>query len=163
MLSAGVRHPGVDSASGAANGQRATGSGQRAGAARSCTASTEGTDVAGQNPQNAKLKIPGCDVLVSLSPGTKFLILCYLFPEMAKVPVSFIIDNTAVPALSENIGVSKKTEHFRRWQQFLRYLVTHGYAYVHIVRTFEELANALTKIENRHAYITFRKIAMNIP
>ena len=59
--------------------------------------------------------------------------------------------------------VSKKTEHFRRWQQFLRYLVTHGYAYVHIVRTFEELANALTKIENRHAYITFRKIAMNIP
>ena len=85
------------------------------------------------------------------------------FGEMAKVPVSFIIDNTAVPALSENIGVSKKTEHFRRWQQFLRYLVTHGYAYVHIVRTFEELANALTKIENRHAYITFRKIAMNIP
>ena len=56
-----------------------------------------------------------------------------------------------------------KGQHFRRWQQFLRYLVTHGYAYVHIVRTFEELANALTKIENRHAYITFRKIAMNIP
>ena len=71
----------VNITSWAANGQRATGSGQRAGAARSCTASTEGTDVAGQNPQNAKLKILGCDVLVSLSPGTKFLILCYLFPE----------------------------------------------------------------------------------
>ena len=77
--------PAQGRASGAANGQRATGSGQRAGAARSCTASTEGTDVAGQNPQNAKLKILGCDVLVSLSPGTKFLILCYLFPVVVVI------------------------------------------------------------------------------
>ena len=84
------------------------------------------------------------------------------FEDMPQLPVSFIIDNTAVPALSENMGVSKKTEHFRRWQQHLRYLVLHGYAYVHIVRTWEQLANALTKVENRHAFITFRKVSMNV-
>ena len=84
------------------------------------------------------------------------------FKPLAQVPVSFVIDNTAVPALSEHLGVSQKAEHFRRWQLHLRYIVLHGYGFVHICRTWEQLANALTKIENRHAYITFRKVTMNI-
>ena len=78
-----------------------------------------------------------------------------------KIPVSHIIDNSALPALTENMGVSKKSEHFRRWQHFLRYLVTHGYSYIHLVRTYEMHANALTKVDNKDAFFKFCKIAMN--
>ena len=77
------------------------------------------------------------------------------------IPVSHIIDNSALPALTENMGVSKKSEHFRRWQHFLRYLVTHGYSYIHLVRTYEMHANALTKVDNKDAFFKFYKIAMN--
>ena len=62
---------------------------------------------------------------------------------------------------SLSIGVSKKSEHFRRWQHFLRYLVTHGYSYIHLVRTYEMHANALTKVDNKDAFFKFCKIAMN--
>ena len=63
-----------------------------------------------------------------------------------------------MPALTENMGVSKKTEHFRRWLHYLRYLVTHGFAYVHLVRTFEMHANALTKVDKQSAFLAFRNI-----
>ena len=81
---------------------------------------------------------------------------------LAKVPISHVIDNTALPPLTENAGVSKRSEHFRRWQHFLRYLVTHGYSYLHLVRTHEMHANALTKVENLHAFDEFVKVAMNL-
>ena len=61
-------------------------------------------------------------------------------------------------ALTENLGVSKKTEHFRRWLHYLRYLVSHGFSYVHLVRTFEMHANALTKVEERAAFLAFRHV-----
>ena len=38
------------------------------------------------------------------------------------LPVSHVTDNTAVAPLTENLGVSRKSEHFRRWQNFARYL-----------------------------------------
>jgi hypothetical protein len=82
--------------------------------------------------------------------------------SLPKVPISHLIDNSALPALTENKGVSRKTEHFRRWQQFLRYLVIHGYSYVHLCRTFDMHANALTKVENLEAWLKFRKLVFNI-
>ena len=57
--------------------------------------------------------------------------------------------------------MSRKSEHFRRWQHFLRYLVTHGYIYIHLCRTHEMHANALTKVENLDAFVRFIKVAMN--
>ena len=38
-------------------------------------------------------------------------------------------------------------EHFRRWEQFMQYMVTHGYTYVHLCKTYDMYANALTKVE----------------
>ena len=77
---------------------------------------------------------------------------------LEKLPVMHVIDNSAMPALTENVGVSRKTEHFRRWLHYLRYLVTHGFSFVHLVRTFEMHANSLTKVEQQAEYLAFRKI-----
>ena len=69
--------------------------------------------------------------------------------------------SSALPYLTENMGVSKKSEHFRRWQHFLRYLVTHNYTYMHLCRTTDMLANPLTKCCNRVEFQRFAKTVMN--
>ena len=38
---------------------------------------------------------------------------------------SLLIDNSACESLTRNVGVSKPTEHFLRWQHYLRWLVYH--------------------------------------
>ena len=43
------------------------------------------------------------------------------------LPIPHIVDHSALPPLSENLGVSRKTEHFRRWLHFMRYCVLHNY------------------------------------
>ena len=39
--------------------------------------------------------------------------------------------------------------------------VAYGYSYIHLVRTYEMHANALTKVDNKDAFFKFCKIAMN--
>jgi hypothetical protein len=34
------------------------------------------------------------------------------------------------PHLTEKMGSSRKTEHFRRWLQFMRYAVLHNFSYM---------------------------------
>jgi hypothetical protein len=55
-----------------------------------------------------------------------------------------VIDNSALPSLTENLGVSRKAEHYRRWQHFMRYLVTHGYSFAHLCGEDMD-ADSLTK------------------
>ena len=81
---------------------------------------------------------------------------------LPRLRISHIVDNSATPALTENNGVSRKTEHFRRWQHFLRYLVTHGYSYVHLCRTEDQHANMLTKVESVEAFLRSRKLMLNL-
>ena len=45
---------------------------------------------------------------------------------------------------------------------FMRYMVTHGYTYVHLVKTFDMHADALTKIVSVEAFIKFMMFAMNV-
>ena len=97
--------------------------------------------------------------------GRRAIYLVNLIGELFKlpaVPITHVVDNSALPPLTENVGVSKKTEHFRRWQHFCRYLVTHGYVYIHLCKTYEQLANALTKVENLSAFVDFQKVVFNI-
>ena len=61
-----------------------------------------------------------------------------------------------MPALTENVGVSKKTEHFARWMQYLRHLVTHGYMYIHLARTWEMLADPFTKVTGKDIFLMTR-------
>ena len=48
------------------------------------------------------------------------------------------------------------------WLQYMRHLVSIGAEYVHLCRTFEMHANALTKVENKNAFRAFRALAMNL-
>ena len=82
--------------------------------------------------------------------------------SMLKLPISHVVDNSATPPLTENLGVAKKSEHFRRWLHFMRYCVLHGYTYVHLASTKDMLANALTKPENLDAWIRFTKVFFNL-
>ena len=81
---------------------------------------------------------------------------------MPGTAVPHIVDNSAVPHLTINLGVSSKTEHFARWQHYMRYLVTMGYTVVHLVKTCDMHANTLTKVEHKSAFFVFRKLAMNL-
>ena len=81
---------------------------------------------------------------------------------LPRVRMPHVIDNNALPALTENVGVSRKTEHFRRWQQFMRYLVTHGYSYVHLCLTKDEHADMMTTVVSLEAFLRARKILFNL-
>ena len=77
------------------------------------------------------------------------------------IPIPHIVDNSALPYITENIGVSKKTEHFRRWQHFMRYLVNHNYIFVHLCKTGDMLANPLTKTCSKSEFSGFSKACLN--
>ena len=74
-----------------------------------------------------------------------------------------MVDNSAQPALTENLGVSKKTEHFRRWLHCMRHLVLSGFTYVHLIRTHEMHADALTKVVSRFIFYAFRRVFFGSP
>ena len=77
---------------------------------------------------------------------------------MPQLPVSHIIDNSALPSLTENLGSSKKTEHFRRWQLIMRYMVTHGYTYVHLCKTADMLADPMAGTPKDYIqFLNFRR------
>ena len=52
-------------------------------------------------------------------------------------PFVYLIDNKACGPLTSNEGVSKKTEHFLRWQHYLRWLVYHNLGVVIWISTKE--------------------------
>ena len=78
------------------------------------------------------------------------------------MPIPHVVDNSALPYITENIGVTKKSEHFRRWQHFMRYLVNHNYTYIHLCKTADMLANPLTKTCNKSEFTSFAKACMNL-
>ena len=60
------------------------------------------------------------------------------------------------------MGASRKSEHFRRWEQFMRYAVVHGYSYVHLCSTKDQLADGLTKVTNATQYLNMRSVMLNL-
>ena len=82
--------------------------------------------------------------------------------KLPQLPVTHIVDNSATPCLTEKMGASKKTEHFRRWEQFMRYAVVHGHSYVHLCATRDQLADGLTKVTNGAQYIAMRNTMLNL-
>ena len=87
------------------------------------------------------------------------------FGEMFPLPrmaASHVIDNSAMPSLTENVGASKKTEHFVRWLLYMRQQVQHGLSYVHLCRTFDMDADCLTKVAMRAAFMRFVQLGANM-
>ena len=58
-----------------------------------------------------------------------------LLSVLPKKAISHVVDNSALPHLTMNVGVSAKTEHFLRWQHILRYIVVHGWIRLHLCTT----------------------------
>ena len=60
------------------------------------------------------------------------------------------------------MGASRKSEHFRRWQQFMRYAVVHGYSFVHLSSTRDQLADGLTKVTGATQFVAMHNTMLNI-
>ena len=70
--------------------------------------------------------------------------------------------NTAVEPLTKNLGVSKKTEHFMRWQLYLRWLLINKYATVIWTPTKDETGDICTKVLDAASYLKNKKIIMKV-
>jgi len=77
-------------------------------------------------------------------------------------PIIFLIDNSAVGPLTKNLGVSKKTEHFMRWQLYLRWLVIDKFATVIWTPTKDEAGDICTQVLDAASYLKHKKSIMNV-
>ena len=78
-------------------------------------------------------------------------------------PIIFCIDNSATKDHTQDEGVKAKTEHFLRWQHYLRWLVSHGYAVVFWVATKNQPVDFMTKPVDLTTFLRGRAIVVNIP
>ena len=69
----------------------------------------------------------------------------------------YLIDNEACGPLTTNVGVSRTTEHFLRWQHYLRWIVANKYGIVIWVPTDDETGDIMTKILPAHSYAKHKK------
>ena len=77
-------------------------------------------------------------------------------------PIVFLIDNSAVEPLTKNLGVSKKTEHFMRWQLYLRWLVINKFAIVIWTPTKDESGDICTKVLDTTSFLKHKKTILNM-
>ena len=77
-------------------------------------------------------------------------------------PIIFLIDNSAVGPLTKNLGVTKKTEHFLRWQLYLRWLVINKFATVIWTPTKDEPGDICTKVLDSATFLKHKKNLFNL-
>ena len=87
--------------------------------------------------------------------------LLKLFDKSLVGATPLLIDNSAAIELSENVGVSKKTEHFKRWQHTLRDETNNGVIKPLFVRTKWQTADILTKVVSRKLLWQMRDVMIN--
>ena len=83
--------------------------------------------------------------------GKRVMFISNLLRELEHdivAPIPFFIDNSATEQLTRKNAATKKTEHFLRWQHYMRYLVNHSHTKVFFVRDENQLADAATKMVN---------------
>ncbi len=79
-----------------------------------------------------------------------------------RLPIPMMIDNSGAIELCEKVGVSKRTEHFMRWQHYCRYLVKHFILRLHFVRSHEQVADQLTKAGDKTGFLRTRRFLLNL-
>ena len=75
-------------------------------------------------------------------------------------PFVYLIDNKACGPLTTNDGVSKKTEHFLRWQHYLRWLVYHNLAVVIWISTKDMTSDVMTKCLDQTTFLKHKRVAL---
>ena len=78
-------------------------------------------------------------------------------------PVLHIIDNTAMEDLSAKMGVSKRTEHFQRWQQQVRYSNVHMHTISLWATNKIQLADGMTKVVDITSFNAMVRDTMGSP
>ena len=79
-----------------------------------------------------------------------------------RLPIPMLMDNSGAIELCEKVGVSKKTEHFMRWQHYCRYLVKHFVIRLHFVRSHDQVADQLTKAGDKTGFLRTRRFLLNL-
>jgi hypothetical protein len=81
---------------------------------------------AGETPGSSKLKVMLSSTEAEIAAGSnatrRIVYIRNLIGEIFKLPqlpISHVVDNSATPHLTEKMGSSRKTEHVRRWLQFI--------------------------------------------
>ena len=69
----------------------------------------------------------------------------------------YMIDNSACEPLTKNMGVSKRTEHFLRWQHYLRWLVFNKYALVLWMSTDRLTGDMMTKVLEKNVFLKHKE------
>ena len=82
--------------------------------------------------------------------------------ELPRFPISHVVDNSATPHLTEKMGSSRKSEHFRRWLQYMRYSVLHNFSFVHLCSTHDQFADGLTKVTSTPQWLAMHNIMLNL-
>ena len=82
--------------------------------------------------------------------------MCNELGVEVKTPIPLLIDNSGAIDLCEKVGVSKRTEHFMRWQHYCRYLTQHFIIRLHFVRSHEQVADQLTKVGDKTGFLRTR-------
>ena len=77
-------------------------------------------------------------------------------------PIVYLIDNSACEPLTKNVGVAKKTEHFLRWQHYLRWIVLHKYGIVLWTSTDDETGDIFTKLLPLHSHLKHKYTLLNV-
>ena len=78
-------------------------------------------------------------------------------------PIITCIDNSATKPVSQDEGVKRKTEHFLRWQHYLRWLVMHGYVVVFWISTKNQPVDFMTKLVDKTTFLKGRSYVLNLP
>jgi hypothetical protein len=73
-------------------------------------------------------------------------------------PTPAFIDSEAGIAIANNVGVTKRTMHFLRWQHYLRWIVQHFYIGLFHIGTKRQLADGLTKVVDITLYRALYKL-----
>ena len=77
-------------------------------------------------------------------------------------PIPILVDNSGAIDMCEKMGVSKRSEHFMRWQHYCRYLVNHFILKMHFVRSHDQVADQLTKMGDKTSFLRSRQVMLNM-
>ena len=91
------------------------------------------------------------EISAACKAGKRMMFLVQLLRELEHdivCPIPFFIDNSATSELTRKMGATKRTEHFLRWQHYMRQLVNHDYAKVFLVKDADQRADIATKMIN---------------
>ena len=91
------------------------------------------------------------EISAACKAGKRLMFVVQLMRELGHdlvSPTPFLIDNSATGELTKKMGATKRTEHFLRWQHYMRQLVNYNYAKVFLVRDQDQRADIATKVVN---------------